>query len=352
MKVKLSDINKVRVKGRTYYYFGRGKGAVRLPDDPNSPEFLAMVADLADPKNRRPADTVATLADTYSGSPEFDNLAHETRRVYLGILKRIQSHKIGTMPLEAADDPRSRRHFMRWRNEMRSTPRRADLSMAVLKRLFSFGIDQGLMSYNPVSAVGRLSKGTRAEIVWTDDQIDLALGGFPTILAQAVALALWTGQRKADILGLRWKDIDGEYIRITQSKTGAKVSIYLTHRLRSILDAIEKVGPLVLTNSLGRPWTSSGFDSSWKKAMASAAITGVTFNDLRGTAENRLRESGCTEAECYSITGRQMHGSAKAYYNRSDVLSRIAMQKYEEHFGNKNCKTLAKLPRNRKAKRP
>ncbi len=37
-------------------------------------------------------------------------------------------------------------------------------------------------------------------------------------LQAALLLALWTGQRQGDLLRLTWKDYDGAYIRMRQSK--------------------------------------------------------------------------------------------------------------------------------------
>ena len=67
-----------------------------------------------------------------------------------------------------------------------------------------------------------------------------------------------------------------------------------------------KHGPLILTNSYRRPWTSHGFQASWGTAATKAGIVGVTFHDLRGTAVTRLALVGCTEAEIATITGHSL----------------------------------------------
>jgi len=47
-----------------------------------------------------------------------------------------------------------------------------------------------------------------------------------------------------------------------------------------MLDATDRRGPLILTNTLGRPWTSDSFRTSSGKACDRAGITGLTFHDL------------------------------------------------------------------------
>jgi integrase len=118
-------------------------------------------------------------------------------------------------------------------------------------------------------------------------------------------LALWTGQRQGDLLRLSWSAYDGTHIRLRQSKTGARVVLPVGTPLKAALDAAKKHRPLILTNSLRRPWTSHGFQASWRIAATKAGIVGVTFHDLRGTAVTRLAIVGCTEAEIASITGAQ-----------------------------------------------
>ena len=118
-----------------------------------------------------------------------------------------------------------------------------------------------------------------------------------------------------------------------KSKTGARVVIPVGAPLKAALDAAQKHGPLILTNSRRRPWTSHGFQSSWRTAVKRAGIVGVTFHDLRGTAVTRLALVGCTEAEIATITGhslRDVHSILDAnYLHRDAALGESAIRKLE-----------------------
>ncbi|MGC1667345.1 MAG: integrase, partial [Pseudolabrys sp.] len=76
--------------------------------------------------------------------------------------------------------------------------------------------------------------------------------------------------------------------------------------LKAALDATAKRSPIVLTTIEGKPWTAAGFRASWAKACTKAGVSGVTFNDLRGTAVTRLALAECTEAEIATITGHSL----------------------------------------------
>ena len=45
--------------------------------------------------------------------------------------------------------------------------------------------------------------------------------------------------------------------------------------LKEALDAATKRCPVILTNTDGKPWTSDGFRSSWRKACSAAGVVGV-----------------------------------------------------------------------------
>ena len=133
---------------------------------------------------------------------------------------------------------------------------------------------------------------------------------------------------------LAWSAYDGTRIRLKQSKTGTRVSIPVGAPLKAALDLAPKRGPMVLTSTDKRPWTSDGFRASWRKACAKAGIVGVTFNDLRGTAVTRLALAGCTEAEIATITGhslRDVRSILDAHYlHRDPALADSAIAKLEK----------------------
>ena len=146
-------------------------------------------------------------------------------------------------------------------------------------------------------------------------------------------MALWTGQRQGDLLALTWSQYDGKVIRRKQNKTGAHVVVPVGAPLKKYLDALPRGDGPILRNSQGEVWTADGFRSSWKKACKAAGVTGVTFNDLRGTAVSRLALAEATEAEIATITGhslRDVRSILDAHYlNRDPRLAENAIRKLE-----------------------
>jgi integrase len=95
----------------------------------------------------------------------------------------------------------------------------------------------------------------------------------------------------------------------------------------------ERRGPLILTNTLGRPWTSDGVRTSWAKACERAGISGLTFHDLRGTAVVRLAIAGASVPQIAAVTGHSLKDVEAfldaRYLGRDIQLAEAAVLKLE-----------------------
>jgi len=207
----------------------------------------------------------------------------------------------------------------------------------ILARVLSWGLNRGMVPVNPCEKGGRLYRGSRADKIWTEAEEALFRAKAPYHLHLPLTLALWTGQRQGDLLRLLWSAYDGKYIRLRQSKTGARVEIPVGAPLKTALDTAakrKKSSAVILLNSFGKPWTADGFRSSWGKACVAAGIVDRTFHDLRGTAVTRLAIAGCTEAEIATLTGhslRDVHAILDSNYLRRDPsLAASAIRKLEK----------------------
>jgi integrase len=173
----------------------------------------------------------------------------------------------------------------------------------------------------------------RADKIWGEQEIAAMLDATADEIKLALILALWTGQRQGDLLRLPWSAYDGSHIRLRQSKTGRRIVTPAGTPLKALLDTTERRGPLILTNSYGRPWTSDGFRTSWSKARDRAAVSGLTFHDLRGTAVVRLAIAGAIVPQIATFTGhslKDVEAILDAHYLGRDIqLAEQAVLKLE-----------------------
>jgi len=336
MRIRLKGINSITKRladrtTRTYRY--AWKGGPPLRGEPGTPEFIASYNEAVARKVVPPRGTLLAVLQGYQASDDFTGLAPRSRSDYVGKIKLIEK-EFGDFPLSALTDNRTRGIFKQWRERLAlSSRRQADYTWVVLARVLSWSMDRGLVAANPCARGGRLYRGSRAEKIWTDADEVAFLERAPAHLHLALLLALWTGQRQGDLLRLPWSAYNGTHIRLRQSKGGTRVVIPVGAPLKAALDAAPKRSPIMLTTAGGKPWTPDGFRASWGKACKRAAVIGVTFHDLRGTAVTRLAIAGCTEAEIATITGHSLR-SVRAiidthYLNRDPVLAESAIRKLE-----------------------
>ena len=336
MRLRLKGINSITKRlangsVRTYWY--AWKGGPPLRGKPGTPEFVHSYNEAIATKVTAPAGRLLAVLQGYQASGEFNGLAARTRFDYVEKLRVIEA-EFGDFPLSALTDRRTRGIFMAWRDKLATRSRRqADHAWQVLARILSWGHNRGLVPANPCARGGRLYRGSRVDKIWTADDEAMFLRHAPKYFHLPLLLALWTGQRQGDLLRLPWSAYDGTHIRLRQSKTGARVTIPVGAPLKAALDAATKHGPLILANSLGRPWTSHGFQTSWRIAVTKAGIFGLTFHDLRGTAVTRLATTGCTTPEIASLTGhslRDVNAILDAHYlHRDPALAESAIRKLE-----------------------
>lgn len=293
----------------TYWYAWRGGPLIKdkkgKPAQPHQPVFVQEYSKLTEERDAVGGDTVATLIAEYLQSSDFKSKGTDTRREYerylTGLPKKFKEMKIKTVQKVAM-----RSHFKQWRDGMSDKPRAADYAWASVARVLSYAKDNGRIAINILEKPGRLSKPDRAEIIWADEDLaKMEAEASPEVML-AIRLSLNTSQRRGDVLKLPWSAYDGEFFKLRQGKTKAYVKIPVFGHLKEMLDNTPRRSTTILTNTRGRSWTPTGFDSSFQKARARAGITGLTFHDLRGTAVTHLAKAGCTNAEIASYTGHSL----------------------------------------------
>lgn len=340
MRVQLKGINRVSKRladGSRVTYFYAWKGGPRLPGKPGDPEFVAAYNAAVAEKVKVPSGTLQAVLTTYQQSPKFADLAPRTRKDY-GKHVRLIEAEFGDFPLAALPDRRTRAVFLDWRDKLALKSRRqADYVFSTFAAIMAWANDRGLILSNPCERPGKLYRSGRADLIWTEADEAALLKVAPPRIRLAYLLAVHTGQRQGDLLRLTWNAYDGQHIRLKQGKTGKRVVIPVGGVLKSALDeaAKDKRAVTILTTVTGTSWTSHGFSATWRKVLAKAKVTGLTFHDLRGTAVTRLALAGCNEAEIATFTGHSLKDVATildAHYLSRDVrLAESALSKREAH---------------------
>lgn len=237
------------------------------------------------------------IINLYRDSPDFAKLKPNTQRDYRIWLDRI-SQKWGMAPARLFNAPDARATLVAWRDSMAATPRAADRAIGTLATVLGWAYDRGLVSQNAAKGIKHLHKTNRADLIWEPRHWEQT-AKVPQHIKRVLVLASLTGLRQGDLLNLQWEQIRPNYIATTTAKTGGEAVIPMHTELARAL-----MGPgrgHVLRNSRAQPWTSSGFQSSWRKAMPEGFDR--KFHDLRGTFVTRLVIAGFTDSEIADVIG-------------------------------------------------
>lgn len=347
----LTKVRKTLADGQTIYYCYPWRGGPLMkhkddspiqPDDPALP--AAYIAAREARRNPTPT-TMAGLITAFRGSSDFKSKSASSRREYDRYLDDVRA-KFGELTFAQLESKATRGKFKSWRDGYAEHQRAADYAWTTLARVLSFGKDRGLLSTNIAERGGRLYRADRREKIWSESDVEKFEAIASPPLRLAITMALATGQRKGDLLAVKWSAYDGDVIRFKQSKTGARLVIPVTTALHTALDGRPRLAETILVNSKGASWTSAGFDTSWRAARIAAGIEGLTFHDLRGTAVTRLAIAGCTAAEIGAITGHSMRDVAQIldahYLGGKEQLARRAIEKLEANSNKSQLYTAAR----------
>ncbi|HTO43382.1 MAG TPA: tyrosine-type recombinase/integrase [Burkholderiales bacterium] len=159
--------------------------------------------------------------------------------------------------------------------------------LAVLSAAFSEAVGTWYMiERNVLRDVKRPRSKPRDRLI-SDEEFASLHAAAPLRVRLAMELALLTGQRQGDIIGLKWDQIREMEIHIEQAKTGKRLAIEVTPALEAVLDrcwALPDRGEFVLTRRCGGRYTSEGFRALWQRTMRQWVRRGgirFTFHDIR-----------------------------------------------------------------------
>lgn len=265
-----------------YIYAWRGGPLIRKADQPArpalTPQDLAAIADAARADCTAPMEKLYGLVAAFRKSEQWRAYSPGTQKTWGRALDAIEG-KWAQVPTKLFGDPRMTPKIVAWRDGFAS-PRSADIAVAVLGVLLEWARLRGWVKANPASGIPTIyRREDRAPVIWLpEDRAAIARhAGQP--LADALDLAALTGLRRADLVALRWDEVDDLAIRRTAAKRSRgrryRVTLPITPDLRQLLDTLRtrprKPGvETVLVNSYGQPWTGDGLNSSFEGARNKA----------------------------------------------------------------------------------
>jgi integrase len=149
-----------------------------------------------------------------------------------------------------------------------------------------------------------------------------------------VVTALCTGARQAELLNLKWADIDLERGLgvIHHSKNGERRALAITGLAEKVLRERNRGREdrrFVFGNGHRRPAFPQ---AAWKKALIEAEIEDFRFHDVRHTFASYLAMSGATLAELAEALGHRSLMMVKRYAHLTEGHTANVVARMTERF--------------------
>ena len=203
--------------------------------------------------------------------------------------------------------------------------------LAILSHVLEVAIrDWGLpLAKNVVKLVRRpvIRNERSRRLTGNEEQhlLDGCDGGQTPYLKTLLILAIETGMRRGEILGLRWADIshNRRVITLTLTKNGSGREVPLSQRAFEALMDWKARAPV--GQSAVFPMTAGALEQAWRRLLIRAGIKSLRLHDLRHEGISRLFERGLNIIEVSSISGHKELRMLKRYTHLSadDLVARL-----------------------------
>jgi integrase len=322
-----------------FYFRRRGFKSVPLPGLPWSPEFMAAyeTALAGQPApigaSKIKPGTMRALGVSYYGSIEFRGLKPSTQALYRQLIDKFcrETDKDGKPYGDKGAAALQREHIVKLMAGRAKQPGSANGLRNVLRILMKHAVATGLRADDPTREVRAIRIKSDGFHSWTDDEIAQfeakhSVGSKPHL---ALALLLYTGQRRSDVVRMGRQHIREGVLTVRQVKTGVELAFPVDPNLGAILEQVPPRNMTFLMTELGKPFTAAGFSHWFRDRCNEAGLPHCSAHGLRKAAARRLAEAGCTEHEIAAITGHASLREIARYTKAADQqrLARAAIEK-------------------------
>ncbi len=228
--------------------------------------------------------------------------------------------------------------LVQWRADLTATgnaPATVNRKLASIRRVLTLAAGEwGWSNTNPARGVSKLTEPA-GRVRFLDDAergrlLDACRASSNPEIYPLVMLALATGARRGELLGLRWQDVD---LSAARRRKAPRAAIILRDTKNTETRAVPVTGPalpLLVSKAgknpdpnarvfprLGEPALSADPREAWKAAVKKAGVADFHFHDLRHSCASYLAMSGASTGEIAHVLGHKTLEMVKRYSHLS-----------------------------------
>lgn len=202
-----------------------------------------------------------------------------------------------------------------------------------------------LIDRNPVGDISKKKESRGRVRFLSDDErvalLDACSRSSWKPLHVLVLLAISTGARRGELIGLKWHDVDlnpkAPRATVHDSKNGDPRILPLVGRALEALREMKLNGggksEFVFPNSSGFPGPFEHFDSHWYDALEAAGVHDFKFHDLRHSCASYLAAQGASLLEIADTLGHRTMAMVKRYAHLAQSHKFTAIEKMAKERG-------------------
>jgi len=335
LKHVLRDVDRY---GVVRFYFRRRKGEkkIRLPDDDSSEDFLFRYHEVrsgSSPVNAAPhalagraalsAGTFHWLVVEYLQTTPYLQLAKTTQGIRRGVLQHMLREPIRPGAVELYTEMPlaeiTHKALKVLRDRQTAMPNMANERVKALRHLFKWATEQEYVDVNPSKDLLGLACRTEGHHTWTVEEVAQFEARHPTGTKARLALALllWTGVRRSDVVLLGKQHVRGGWLAFTAKKNRARIEMPVLPCLQQAIDASPTGDLTFFVGSRGHPLTAHTFGNWFRDRCKEAGVPGRAHG-LRKAGAVTAAENGATTQQLMSIFGWKTVSEAERYTRAAD----------------------------------
>lgn len=313
-----------------YYFRKRGQRKIRLPGRPGEAAFMkayyaARDGEIAPPPPTRQhikPGSLRWLAREYLASRQFAGLADGTRNWLRRHIDEVCQEAVSeenatpVADIPADDMTAAAIRKLRQRKENAAGINPANERLAAIKALYRYGVEAGLVTYNPARDIPKIRNASDGFHTWTVEEVEAFWKRWPlgTKAHLALALLLFTGTRRSDVILLgrqherTFPDEDGApqpwlcwAVQKGRKRRPKQAEIPLLPELRTVLDTSQLGDLTYLVTRFGQPYTPSGFSAAMRRWCDAAGLPHCSAHGVRKAGACIAAENGASEAQLMAI---------------------------------------------------
>ena len=231
--------------------------------------------------------------ENYSHQKSFRTFKRHAVRYLREAFGEKQLRKLSYLDLETYRNKRKATPLASGKPRTEATVNR---EMAALKHMLNKAVEWGMLEVSPFKKGSRLTftENNQRHRYLMEADIEKLLTACSDHLRPIVELALHTGMRKGELLGLKWSQVRDGFIYLKETKSGKSRQIPLDDR------AVQVIKELQIRNKWRSPYVCVGPDGErlgdvkkgFNAACRRAGIEDLRFHDLRHTFASHLVMKG------------------------------------------------------------